>query len=457
MKFGGTSLEDVAAFNRVARIIHAQDAPAKVVVVSAMSGVTDALKASVQMAAAGKVSDALGSLDVHFDRHLKVISDLDAVSQATMHELIYKCRSEIAQQLRLAATSRAPMPLIKDAIGSFGERLAANLLALVLKQCALPATYVDARNCVVTNGEHGNAEPLIRETRRRTRAALWPLLEKKKLPILEGFVGASRAGVPTTLGRGSSNYTATLVGAALRARKVQIWTDVTGVLTADPRLVKAARTVPQLSYAEARELASLGVRVLHPKMISPLLQQKISLEICNSRRPEESGTLVSDRKDELTEGVKVIAHKTQMTAIDIKSTPAFLANGFRQAIELLLMRHQTDLYVTGLSEDGASLACTNERDLSRIIQDLNRLGSVGIQKNCALVSCIGEGLHRSGRDAKVLHLLEETTPTLEWQGTSNISLVSVLDSDSVDSIVKNLHSALFEGEGYSSRTATGQA
>ena len=309
VKFGGTSIQDADAFERVAQIVKTKKRTALVVVVSAMSGVTDALIGSFRGASTHGAGESLRRLDEHLDRHLLVGQRLGAVRFKQLQNLIEITRRELGELLERAASNHAPDLQLHDAIASHGERLAANLLTFVLEEHGRPAAHVDARRCVITNDRFGNAEPLPDELRQRTTAELLPLVKAKKIPVLGGFIGATRAGVTTTLGRGSSDYSATLIGAALDARAIEIWTDVDGIQTADPNLVKSTRTVPHISYAEAAQLAKLGARVMHPKMIEPVVAARIPIRILNSQAPHQRGTLISDDSSHSNSGVKAIGHK----------------------------------------------------------------------------------------------------------------------------------------------------
>jgi aspartate kinase len=309
LKFGGTSIQDRAAFERVAQIVKAKQSATPVVVVSAMSGVTDALIESFRSVSTRGVAESLVRLQEHFERHLQVGRGLSVTRFARLHDLVEASREEITELLSCAAHDHGLNMRTHDAIASHGERLAANLLTSVLKEHGVAAEYVDARRCVITNESHGNAEPLLDELRRRAAAELLPFIVKKQIPVLGGFIGATLNGVTTTLGRGSSDYSATLIGAALHAREIEIWTDVDGVQTADPRLVQSTRTVPHISYAEAAQLAKLGARVMHPKMIEPVIADQITIRILNSHAPEQPGTLISAESPETNGKVKAIAHK----------------------------------------------------------------------------------------------------------------------------------------------------
>jgi len=218
MKFGGTSLEDGTAFQRVAHIIGSNSSTNVVVVVSAMSGVTDAFISSFHRTAKGEVAEALRTLEAHLERHLKVADPLGEAATERMRAIIDRSRTEIVALLDQVSASRITTAKGLDAIASHGERLSASLLTIVLEQYGIPASYVDARRCIITDEQHGGAQPLLEETWRQTRAELGPLIEAKRVPVLGGFIGASRNGVTTTLGRGSSDYSATLFGAAMGAR-----------------------------------------------------------------------------------------------------------------------------------------------------------------------------------------------------------------------------------------------
>ena len=303
LKFGGTSIQDGDAFARVAGIIKARRSSALVVIVSAMSGVTNALIESFRGVATRGVENSLALLERYFSRHVQVATELIPARASHVQQMIDVSRVEIAELLSQTST---PDMRIHDAIASHGERLAAILLTMILEEQRVPVEYVDARRCVITNNEYGNAEPRLDDLRQHTRAELLPLVKRNRIPVLGGFFGATTNGITTTLGRGSSDYSATLIGAALHAREIQIWTDVDGIQTADPQLVKTTRTVPHVTYEEATHLAKLGARVMHPKMIEPVIAQGIPIRILNSHAPHKRGTLISAKP---AGGVKAIAHR----------------------------------------------------------------------------------------------------------------------------------------------------
>jgi aspartate kinase len=447
LKFGGTSLADGPAFDRAAQIVRASEGTGLVVIGSAMSGVTDTLITSFRRAARLQTTRSFPSLEECFERHLLVAGNLSAIALAKMQGLVEEARREIFELLGSAATDGMARLRTQDAIASYGEQLSARLLAMTLEQHGILASYVDARRCILTNDHHGSASPLLEEVTRRTRAQLKPLLEKKQIPVLGGFFGATLEGATTTLGRGSSDYTATLVGAALGACEIQIWSDVDGVQTADPALVKATRTVPQISYGEAAQLARLGARVIHPKMIEPVIAQEIPIQIRNSRAPEKGGTVIRARSEPGKGAIKAIAHRTNLTRIDVTAAPAFVANGFLAAIGEVFARHQGHTDLVARSKVCLTFAYDEDERLLSIVEDLKLLGSVDIERHRAIVGCVGDGLQKgAGNGTTIGGLLRAVDPLLDWQRTSSNSLSAIVDGERVESLVSLLHLGVFESD-----------
>jgi aspartate kinase len=459
MKFGGTSLEDAAAFERVINIVRAESAgreagassaAAVVVVVSAMSRVTDALLESVELAAKSSTGEATRLLEEHFERYLRVArAHLSVDAQGPIATAIENARREIVEFLQSLATHSMPRAALQDVVVSYGERLSATTLAAILSETGLPAAHVDARRCIVTTAEHGNAEPLLEETGRRVRAELEPLLQASVIPVLGGFIGSSEDGMTTTLGRGGSDYTAALIGAALAAREIQIWTDVSGVLTADPRLIKGARTIPRMSYTEAAELAYFGAKVLHPKTIQPAVEQNIPVRICNSRAPETGGTLVGSEAEASPHTVKAIAHKTGVTIVQITSARMLGAYGFLNAIFDVFNRHRTVVDVVTTSEVSVSLSLNDTVSLPAIITELSELGSVEVESRMAIICVVGEGLRGTpGLAARIFGCLTGINIHLISQGASSINLTFAIDEAALHEAVSQLHATFFEsGQG----------
>ena len=447
MKFGGSSVEDAGAFARVADIVSSRREFRPVVVVSAMGGMTNALLASVQQAVEGELEVAMALLDPHFARHVTVARSLLSEGQPMIFAAVEKARAEISGLLQtILGQSQSSRSIggSTDAVLSNGEQLSSILLAATLRERGVAARHVDARRCIITNQEYGNATPLLEETFHCSRTELAPLIDESFVPVLGGFIAATVDGETTTIGRGGSDYTAALIGAALEAREIQIWTDVSGVLTADPRLVPAARTIPRLSYSEAAELAYFGAKVLHPKTIQPAVESNIPVRICNSRAPDDSGTLVDSESETTQHTVKAIAHKTGVTTVQVSSARMLGAYGFLRALFEVFERHRTIVDVVTTSEVSVSLSLDDATMLPAIVEELSRLGNVRVEKNQAIVCVVGEGLRGTpGIAARVFSTISDINVTLISQGASSINLTFAIDEKRVKEAVTRLHEKFF--------------
>lgn len=447
MKFGGTSVENADAFGRVAALVGRDAGARPVVVVSAMSRFTDALLAAFGRAEGGAHAEAAGSLEEHFERHMEVARTLLPGGEVeAMGAAIDEARRALGASLRHAAGHARPRALLQDSVVSYGEQLSSKLLAAVLRARGLAARQADARHCIVTDDEHGRATPLQEETERHTRAELGPLIAEGTIPVIGGFIASSAAsGETTTLGRGGSDYTAGLVGAALRAREIQIWTDVSGVLTADPRVVPQARTIPRLSYAEAAELAYFGAKVLHPKTILPAVVRHIPVRISNSRAPEAPDTVVFFDAEMTPRTVKAIAHKTGVHIVHVTSARMLGAYGFLRAIFEVFERHRTAVDIVTTSEVSVSLSLEDTGALEDIREELSHIAAVRVEPGRAIVCIVGEGLRNtSGIAGRVFSTVRDINVLLISQGASSINLSFVVEERHAAEAVRRLHAALFE-------------
>lgn len=448
LKFGGTSVEDAAALARVAEIVAARGPLRPVVVTSAMARVTDALLAGVRGAAEGDPEGALRGIDTHLDRHRAAAEALlPASGAAEVAAALEEARGELAELLGIVARHPGTRPPLRDEVVSHGERLSSLLLAAVLRARGLPARRVDARACVRTDEEHGRAAPLPGLTEECTRAELFPLLEAGEIPVLGGFIGSAATGATTTLGRGGSDYTGALVGAALGAREIQIWTDVTGFLTADPRVVPHAHPIERMWYEEAAELAYFGAKVLHPRTIQPAVEREIPVRICNSRAPEAGGTLIGPGAEPAPHGVRAIAHKTGVTLLRICSARMLGAYGFLRALFEVFDRHRTGVDVVATSEVSVSLTLEDTDALPAILAELERLGTVEVEPGNAIICVVGAGLWgKPGVAGRVFDTVSGINVRLISQGASSVNLTFVVEEERVKEAVTRLHGEFFGGE-----------
>ncbi len=448
MKFGGTSVGDVAAFERVIGVVSSQGEKRPVVVVSAMTGVTDALLGAFETAKAGDFGAAFGSLEPHFDRHLEVSGDFIGTGSANLFEAeLELARGELSDLLLRASRRSLPLAMLKDAIVSYGEQLSSRLLTEVLKARGVTARHMDARRLIMTDDEYGAAQPIFEETAELVRLELGPAVEAGEVPVMGGFIAANRAGETTTLGRGGSDFSAALVAAALGAAELQIWTDVTGVMTCDPRICRDARTVSVLSYEEAAELAYFGAKVLHPKTIKPAVDHGIPVRVCNTFEPEAVGTMVVARSGEVPNKIKSIAHKKGITILRITSARMLGSYGFMSAVFQVFDRYRTVIDVISTSEVSIALTLDNTAEIEKIVADLSRLGDVEVVAGYAVICVVGEGLRAStGLASKIFSTIEDINIALVSHGASSVNLTFVIREDFAAEAIERLHKELFSEE-----------
>jgi aspartate kinase len=445
MKFGGTSVEDTRAIRNVAAIVKRATSAQPVVIVSAISGFTNALLQSVQIAIAGDGRAASKSLDPDFERHLVIAGELLAPERrAAFVSTLGDARSKIRQLHKIIAAHPVTSPPLQDEIVAYGEHLSSQLIAAVLTNYDVPARYVDARACIKTDEVYGAATPQP-ETTRAIKTELEPILNTARVPVLGGFIGSTARGVTTTLGRGGSDYSAAIVGAALEAREIQIWTDVSGVLTADPRVVPNARTIPVLSYQEAAELAYFGAKVLHPKTIQPAIDKGIRVRVCNSRAPLEDGTLIVSEPEATAETVKAIAHKNGITTVQVTSARMLGAYGFLRALFEVFDRHHTAVDVVTTSEVSVSLSIDDASTLPELIPDLEQLGTVEVEAHRTIISVVGEGLRNTpGIAARVFSVIQDINVSMISVGASSVNLTFMVDEPHAIEAITRMHRVCFE-------------
>jgi aspartate kinase len=434
LKFGGTSVADAEAYAGVANIVARRVPTPQVVVVSALGGVTDQL---VEVAA-GRLTDVTPL----FERHRALgAALLDAPAQADLERHLETARRDLDAALAAMGNDR---PRHTDAVLALGERLSSALGALVLTARGVPARMVDARRAIVTDNRHGEARVSEVATRTATRAVVLPVLAEGVVPVLGGFIAATPEGITTTIGRGGSDVTAALVGAALDAPEIEIWTDVPGILTADPRFVPEAWTIPVLSYAEAAELAYFGAKVLHPQTLRPAMDRGIPVRVLSARAPDRPGTLVTREGHDWPGAVKAIAHRRGIRVIQVTSERMLGAHGFLRAIFEVFDRHERSVDVVTTSEVSVSITVDDRSPLDAIIADLAQLGSVELEPARAVVCVVGEGLRTTpGVAGRVFQAVgSDCNVTMISQGASRVNLTFVVGESEVGAVVSRLHSAL---------------
>jgi aspartate kinase len=444
VKFGGTSVGDAAAIERATDIVRGRLARQPLVVVSALAGTTNALLSIAEQAEKGQLIGALRGVEGLRERHLAEASKLlgDQEAGADVAADLSAMFDELASLAEALSVLGHLTPRSLDAIASIGERLSSHLVVAVLCARGIPAQLVDAGDVMITDDHFTRAEPqpeLIAEAAQRI---VRPLLESGTTPVVGGFVGATSAGVITTLGRGGSDYSAALFGAALRAEAIEIWTDVDGMLTADPRVVDGARLIEQIRFDEASELASFGAKVLHPSTIAPAVKIGIPVYIYNSRRPEGCGTRITF--DAPRRPVSAIAGKRDVALIRIRTPRMLLAHGFMRRIFEIFDDNRTSVDVVATSEVSVSMTIDDATHLDGLLGALMALGDVSVERNRGIVALVGAGLGDSTATmAQALAALGNVKVHMVSLSSGGINLTLLVDGDQVLEAMRRLHSSFF--------------
>jgi aspartate kinase len=439
MKFGGSSVESAAAMERVAGIVKARVHRHPVVVVSAMGKTTNQLLEIAGLAVGGQRDQALAQLANLEDFHLREGGDGTGAA-VTGHF------SELREMVKGLAIMGEFTPRATDTISAFGERLSSLIVTEQFRRHGLDAVHLDARKVIITDNRHTQAGPLYPETYARLAASI-PALAAMHVVVMGGFIGATRDGVTSTLGRGGSDFTAAIVGAGIGAEEIQIWTDVDGMLTCDPRIVAGGHRIKTCSFAEAAELAYFGAKVLHPATVVPAIEKNIPVRILNSRRPEVQGTRIVAESVPCRNAVKSIACKQNITVVNIQSSRMLMAHGFLRRIFEVFDRHETPVDVVSTSEVSVSLTIDNASRVDAILAELREFSEVSAENSSALVSLVGENIrHTPGVAARVFNAISDVNIRMISQGASLLNLSFVVAQPDLKRAVQQLHVAFFSGE-----------
>jgi aspartate kinase len=448
MKFGGTSVQDSAAIKQAVEIVASKHDRSPVVVVSAMAGVTDALLRVARLARERRFDEAVAIIDQLRERHLGTARELlGGTAEHSFYQVaqaIQEYLKELEGFARSVATLGELTPRTQDAIVSFGERLSSPLVAAALDANGVPAQLVDSRDFLITDDRFTSAAPNFAETEARSRDLLLPIINSGVVPVAQGFIGSTKEGITTTIGRGGSDYSAAIIGAALGAEAIEIWTDVDGLMTADPRVVPNALRIRVISFAEASELSYFGAKVLHPNTVLPAVERGIRVHIYNTNNPACEGTLILSAPKPSRNVVKSIAFKRSVTIAIVNSTRMLLAYGFLRTIFEVFERHQTSVDVVTTSEVSVSMTLDNADQLEAIKRDLGGIGDVSIERDKAIVCVVGDNLKFTpGVASRLFRAIENTNVNMISQGASEINLTFVIDESDAERVVRSLHEEFF--------------
>ncbi len=446
MKFGGTSVEDAKAIERVAAIVKERVPQKPVVVVSAMARVTDTLLTMARAAGAGERKTALKLCRSLQERHYNTASELLGTALFTDFHSELGADFELLDELLRGISAVGEItPRTTDHVAAFGEILSSKIVAAAFSAHGLNSAHVDAREILVTDSSYMQAVPQTEETNERLQSKVKPLMEDGKVPVMGGFVGANRAGITTTIGRGGSDFSAAIVGAGLGAERIEIWTDVDGILTTDPRICKDARRIKVISFDEAAELAYFGAKVLHPATVLPAIQKNIPVYVLNSLNPSCEGTKITTRAPQGKNTLKAIAVKKRITIVDVAAPRMLMAHGFMRAIFEAFDRHNVAVDVVSTSEVSVSLTVDSNQAIPALAADLAKLADVKYEGRKAIICVVGENLRdKPGVAAAVFAEVAGTNIRMISQGASEINLTFVIEEDKVPEVVQRLHKTFFK-------------
>ncbi len=447
MKFGGTSVEDGQAILRTAEIVRGRRERGleAVVVVSAMAKVTDLLLSAASAAGRGDKAGALAIGARLRHRHIDTATALlEAERFVRLQQALHHEFDSLDDLLRGIAAVGELTPRTNDLVVSFGERLSSRMIAEAFDQHGLRGAHVDARSCIVTDATYGRAVPQESAIEERLHAIVLPLVEAGKTPVIGGFIGATVDGITTTLGRGGSDYTAALVGGGMHAGAIEIWTDVDGIMTTDPRICPDALRVKTISFEEAAELAYFGAKVLHPATILPAVQKSIPVWVLNSRNPENEGTRITAMSAKCSSPFKSIAAKKKLTIIDVVASRMLMTHGYLKAVFDVFDKYKCAIDMVSTSEVSISVTVDSNQQLPEICAELAKMADVKMEGHKALVCLVGEDIRgHNGIAGQVFSAIRHVNVRMISQGASEINMSFMIDEEDVEEAVRSLHAHFF--------------
>ncbi len=451
-KFGGTSVGDSSSFLNVVKIVelaYSRSPDGVLVVLSAMSGVTNLLLTGANQALNNDLNGSNATIDQIRHKHETAITELFADSEAKsrlnlildgyLNELsiLYQGISYLGE---LSAKSL-------DNIAKFGELLSSNIFFELLLKHGLKAGYLDIRDVLITDSDFSKANPIMEEINNRVKDSLIPRFKLTPIIVTQGFIASTLNKATTTLGRGGSDYSAAIMGLALAAQAIEIWTDVDGMMSCDPRIVPEAKVIDEVSFEEASELAYFGAKVLHPLTIRPAVDNNIPVKILNSKNPNHKGTTISNKIPQVSDksNIRAIAFKKGITAIFVSSPKMLMAYGFLAKVFAVFEKYKTSIDLISTSEVSVALTIDNKTLLNDIFNDLSQLAKITHKDNLAIVTVVGQYFrNQSGTCGQVFETLKDINILMISGGASDINLSFVVNETDVIECVKKLHQKFFD-------------
>ena len=438
MKFGGTSVQSAEKINNALDIAEKELSMRGVVLVSsAMGKTTDRIIDAYTAAEAGHIDPALGFMEDIKDLHFKTAREfLTGTNLTETIAVLDTYFAQFASLIKGVVLLRDCTKRSRDIFLSFGERLSTLIIAARARERGIKTSLLDSREFIITDDDFGSANVDFEKTDKLIAEKIKP--GREKLYVAQGFIGATADGVTTTLGRGGSDYSAAIIGAALDAGDIQIWTDVNGIMSSDPRYVKGVKTIPSVTYREAGELAYFGAKVVHPSTIQPAVGKEIPVRVLNSGNPDHEGTTISMKAP--VNGLKAIANKKDITLINIESTRMLNAYGFLNRIFCIFDKYETSVDLVTTSEVSVTVTIEDTSRLEEIVKALEPIGKIVVEKGKSIICLVGQGLWKDGGFlSQVFKTCEGVPLRMISLGSSAINLSLVVPQDKTDFMVQKLH------------------
>jgi aspartate kinase len=450
MKFGGTSVQDAATMKQVIAMVKSRLDRQPIVVVSAAAGITDTLIRCCQLAHEDKKAESRELIDDGIvRRHQALVNDLihDSTLRKSTLDQVVSYANEIRNLTDGLTSTNELSARSLDAVAAYGEQFTTAILSAAMKEFGLESILIDARRVIITDENHGNSAPLMDISAARAREILLPAVEAGAIPVTQGFIGSTLDGATTTLGRNGSDYSAAIIGSLVDADVVEIWTDVDGILSADPKLVPGARLLETVTFQEASEMAHFGAKVLHPNTTLPLQQKKIPVHVYNTKRPQSSGTrVVVSNGSKIQKGqVKTIAYRKGIAVINIHSPRNCLDHSTLSAIFGVFHKFETRIYLTRTSAADVSIAIDDVQHVDAIVKELKDSFAVTVENGKAAVCLIGEiAQDTSNIVARGLSAIQGMKADAASNGTSGLSVSFLINQPDLKVAVQKLHREFFE-------------
>jgi aspartate kinase len=448
MKFGGTSVQDAQAVSNVVNIVKSRLAEKPVVVISAIAQATNMLEKAGQTAAEGRESEAKTLLAKLSERHHKMIDALIKNDQQLLglRKTIASSFNELETLVKGIATLLELTPRTHDALCCYGELLSSRIVAAALSEVGIQSEWLDTKDFMVTDDNYNSALPYMDIVEKKLNDLAMPAIKQGKVPVTQGYIGITQSGRRTTMGRESSDYSASIIGAALNASEVQIWTDVDGVLTADPKIVESPRKIDSLSFEEAYELSYFGAQVLHPNTMLPAIEKNIPIHINNSKKPNLSGTLVTSNIVSKEAKVKSIAHKYNIVILNVIPRKRYNQFIFWEHIYGILAKYNVLVRITATSEYSASIVLDFNQHIDAISNELGEIGVVSIIKKKGILSVVGSNICKVPNIMnRIFSSLSNIGLTMISFGAAKSSISLILDDADIVDAVQKLHADFFDG------------